>query len=144
MNSKRYDLLSWDDFQELIVDFPDRFNLKIDQIDNYFETKISSERWKPFFEWEEFDDLTIFQKLTYPYNFKKGINVIITFKSYEKDWGPFKVDGGYIESFISEYFNIFGEAFFSGVDVIIVNVLQKIAFIFNHNFYYVVVNLNEL
>jgi hypothetical protein len=139
MNIQEYSTLEWDDFYNLIFSHFE-FNFKsIDEMINKIEIHNDKIQWLELKEWENLDDIEIYNTLEKLETPEDEIFVISEI-SYIKETDPFRLKSSCLRKFIMQYLSRFHECFFNG-DVLIFSIRHKLIWLFHHEGVYALVRL---
>jgi hypothetical protein len=141
MDIEEYSTLDWLSFYDLILSALGFKFKSIDELINKIEMDNDKIIWFSLKEYENLDDITIYNILE---ALEKPIDevFIISDISYLKKDGPFRLKATYLHKFIRQYFNIFHECIFD-LDVLIFSVEHKLIWIFHHEGVYALIRLNK-
>jgi hypothetical protein len=141
--------ISWDEcLRSIQIIIPNARSLDLNEISRAMEWQGYKFHRNRLADWEELDDMVIFQK-SFGQDIIRGSTEIILIP-WLCFWGkhlPFLVNGDSLEEFVKGFFEKYGECFFNG-DTVVFFVSTKILCLFNHDGMYVRVegqrsNLNE-
>ena len=90
----------------------------------------SLETWIMFRDWEELDELVVYERLTQ--NAKPvGVLYLVTERSHREKRGGIRIDSCNLEKYIGEHLDIYNECFFN-LDTLIFSIKQGMAWILHH------------
>ncbi|GLS25726.1 hypothetical protein [Marinibactrum halimedae] len=123
-------LILWETFRSIFKKCFRHECVSLEDIVKNSESEGAHIVWHDLSDWENLEDLEIFEKLKNLNEFN-GEVYVVTEASYKDGLGPFKLNSINLELFVENHLNLIGECFFNG-DVLIVDPENLCMWVFHH------------
>lgn len=134
MNDDRY--FSQVGIQEIVSKLQAISKVSLNSIWDFLQAIEASEDWVNIDDWEELDDLQIYERLTHDV-VPTGLLYVVSDATFTRDGNGIEIEACNIRRWIVEHRALYGECVF-GLDTFIFSFDQRIAWIFHHEAVYTI------